>query len=69
MLWLGKTAAADNDSDGGQQPCQTMTVVDKDGTQYQAADYDGEGREQGGRYSGDSRVTMMAAAAEDGGSG
>jgi hypothetical protein len=43
------------------------TVADDDKTQDWAADCNGEGRERAVRDGGDSRVVMMAAAAEYGG--
>jgi hypothetical protein len=46
----------------------TMVVDDNDKRDW-VADCDGEGGEQVVRDSGDSRVVMMAAVAEDGGSG
>jgi hypothetical protein len=50
-----------------------MTAADDEGSQGQAADYDGEGQERVVRDSGDSGVAMMAAAkmaaAEDSGGG
>ncbi len=45
------------------------TVVDDDDTHDWAADCNGEGQEWVVRDSGDSGVVMMAAVAEDGGSG
>jgi hypothetical protein len=44
-------------------------VADDDDTHDWAADCNGEGREQAVRDGRDSRVVMMAVAAEDGGSG
>jgi hypothetical protein len=46
-----------------------MTLADDDDTHDWAADCNGEGREQAVRDGGDSRVVMMAVAAEDGGGG
>jgi hypothetical protein len=45
------------------------TVADNNDTQDWAVDCDEEGRERAVRDGGDSRVVMMAAAAEHGGSG
>jgi hypothetical protein len=42
-------------------------VADNDSMRDWVADCNGEGREQAVRYSGDSRVVMMAVAVEDGG--
>ncbi len=42
-----------------------MTVMHNNGPQDWVADYDGEGQERAARESGDSRMVMMAAAAED----
>ncbi len=46
-----------------------MAVVDNNGTQDQAADYDGEGREWATGDGRDSRVAMMAVADYDDGGG
>jgi hypothetical protein len=46
-----------------------MMVADKDDTHDWAADCNGKGKERAVRDGGDSRVVMMAAAAEDGSEG
>jgi hypothetical protein len=45
------------------------TVADNDDTHYWVADCDGEGQERAVRDGRDNGVVMIAAAAEDGGSG
>ncbi len=53
---------------GRQQWWWMMTVADNNDTYDWMADCDGEGRERAVRDGRDSRVMIMAAAAEDGGS-
>jgi hypothetical protein len=63
-------AVAVEDSGGGRQWLRRKTIAAEDnGMQDQAADYDGEGKEQVAREGGDSRVAMMATGAEGGGGG
>ncbi len=68
-----KTAAANDDSNGGQGRWQMTVAADDNGSQDWMADYDGKGREWLAKKGGDSGVVMMAAAklaaAEDSGSG
>ncbi len=52
---------------GRQRWWGMTTVANNDNTRDWAADCNWEGREWAVRDSGDSRVVMMAAAAEDGG--
>ncbi len=56
--------------DGGKlhQQRRTRIVAEDNGMQDWAADYNGKGQERAAREGGDSRVAMMAVAAEDGGS-
>ncbi len=58
-------AAGEDGGSGRWRRRQTMTAADNNGMQDQAADYDGEGQERAARDGKDSRVTMMAAVAED----
>ncbi len=51
--------------DGGRRRWRMTTAVDDNDTHDWAADCYGEGRERAVRDGGDSRVVMMAAAAED----
>jgi hypothetical protein len=63
-------AVAVEDGGGGQQQRKWTTIAAEDkGMQDWVADYDGEGQERVAREGGHSRVAMMAAAAEGGGSG
>jgi hypothetical protein len=63
-------AVAVEDGGGGQQwGRRTMIAAEYNGMQDWAADYNRKGQEWVAREGGDSGVAMMAAAAEDGGSG
>ncbi len=63
-------AVAVEDSGGGQRwQMRTMIAAEDNGMQDWAADYDGEAQERAAREGTDSKVTMMAAAAEHGGGG
>jgi hypothetical protein len=55
--------------DGGQRRWRTTMVADNDDTHNWVADCNGEGQEWAVRDGRDSRVVMMAAMVEDGGSG
>jgi hypothetical protein len=63
-------AVAVEDGGGGQRrQMWTMIAVEDNGMQDWAMDYDGEGQERAAREGRDSRVVMMAAAAEHGSGG